>query len=115
MDAAIEGLLHMKMLRSPHAHARIVRIDTTAARAAPGVHAVLTYEDAPQRLFSTARHEMATDDVDDTLVLDRVMRCAGQRVAAVVADSEREAEAACASDRGRIRDVCPPSSIRRTR
>jgi len=96
MDVAIEGLLHLKLLRSPHAHARIVRIDTSAARAAPGVHAVLTYEDAPQRLFSTARHELATDDVDDMMVLDRVMRCAGQRVAGVVADSEREAELACA-------------------
>jgi putative selenate reductase molybdopterin-binding subunit len=96
MDIAIEGLLHLKLLRSPHAHARIVRIDTKAARAAPGVHAVLTYEDVPQRYFSTARHEIATDDVDDMMVLDRVMRCAGQRVAAVVADSEGEAEAACA-------------------
>jgi putative selenate reductase molybdopterin-binding subunit len=96
MDVAIEGLLHLKILRSPHAHARILAIDTRAARAAPGVHAVLTYEDAPSRLFSTARHELATDDVDDTLVLDRVMRCVGQRVAAVVAASEAEAEAACA-------------------
>jgi putative selenate reductase molybdopterin-binding subunit len=96
MDAAIDGLTHIKLLRSPHAHARIVRIDTSAARAAPGVHAVFIYEDAPRRLFSTARHELATDDVDDTMVLDQVMRCAGQRVAAVVADSEREAEAACA-------------------
>jgi CO/xanthine dehydrogenase Mo-binding subunit/aerobic-type carbon monoxide dehydrogenase small subunit (CoxS/CutS family) len=94
MDFAIEGLLHLKILRSPHAHARILRIDAEAARAAPGVHAVLTHEDAPQRLFSTARHELATDDVDDTMVLDIVVRCAGQRVAAVVAESEAQAEAA---------------------
>jgi aerobic-type carbon monoxide dehydrogenase small subunit (CoxS/CutS family) len=74
MDVALDGLLHLKLLRSPHAHARIVRIDTQAARAAPGVHAVLTYQDSPARLFSTARHELATDDVDDTRVLDNVMR-----------------------------------------
>ena len=97
MDVAIEGLLHMKLLRSPHrpcAH----RADRYEGRAGalPGVHAVLTYEDSPQRLFSTARHELATDDVDDTMVLDRVMRFVGQRVAAVVAESEGEAEAASA-------------------
>src|SRR5215471_13600288 len=55
-DTAIEGLLHIKMLRSPHPHARIVSIDKTAALAVRGVHAVLTHEHAPQTLFSTARH-----------------------------------------------------------
>ncbi len=47
------------------------------------------------RLFSTARHELHTDDPDDTLVLDPVMRFVGQRLAAVVAESEAAAEAAC--------------------
>ena len=41
-DLTFPGMLHAAVLRSPHAHARIVRIDTTAARALPGVHAVLT-------------------------------------------------------------------------
>ena len=45
MDVAIEGLLHMKILRSPHPSARIARIDASAALAAPGVVAVLTHED----------------------------------------------------------------------
>jgi len=66
-DTAIEGLLHIKMLRSPHPHARIISIDKTAALSAPGVHAVLTFEDAPDRLFSTARHERAWMDPDDTV------------------------------------------------
>ncbi len=95
MDVVIDGLLHMKILRSPHASARIADIDVSAALAAPGVVAVLTHHDAPPRHFSTARHECATDDPDDTLVLDPVIRCVGQRVAAVVADSEAQAEAAC--------------------
>jgi putative selenate reductase molybdopterin-binding subunit len=94
MDVAVDGLLHMKILRSPHASARIARIDAGAALAVSGVVAVLTYEDAPQRYFSTARHEHSTDDPDDTLVLDRVIRFAGQRVAAVIADSEAVAEVA---------------------
>jgi putative selenate reductase molybdopterin-binding subunit len=94
-DTAIEGLLHIKMLRSPHPHARIISIDKTAALRAPGVHAVLSFEDAPDRLFSTARHERAWMDPDDTRVLDHVVRFIGQKVAAVVAETEAAAEEGC--------------------
>jgi len=94
-DVAMEGLLHLKMLRSPHPHARIVSIDTSAARALPGVHAVLTHEDAPGTLFSTARHEHDTMDPEDTRVLDDTVRFVGQKVAAVVAETEAIAEEAC--------------------
>jgi hypothetical protein len=94
-DTAIEGLLHIKMLRSPHPHARIIAIDKTAALAVPGVHAVLTFEDAPDRLFSTARHEKTWMDPDDTRVLDDVVRFIGQKVAAVVAETESAAEEGC--------------------
>ena len=94
MDVAVDGLLHMKILRAPHASARIVAIDTRAAEAVPGVVLVLTHADAPKKLFSTARHENTTDDPDDTMVLDPVVRFAGQRVAAIVAETESAAEAA---------------------
>jgi putative selenate reductase molybdopterin-binding subunit len=94
-DTEIEGLLHIKMLRSPHPHARIVSIDKSAALAVAGVHAVLTHEDAPPKLFSTARHEKDWMDPDDTRVLDDVVRFVGQKVAAVVADSEAAAEEGC--------------------
>ncbi|MBX9645872.1 MAG: molybdopterin-dependent oxidoreductase [Xanthobacteraceae bacterium] len=94
-DIAPEGLLHIKMLRSPHPHARISSIDKSAALGVAGVHAVLTYEDAPERLFSTARHEKDWMDPDDTKVLDRIVRFIGQKVAAVVADTEAAAEEGC--------------------
>jgi putative selenate reductase molybdopterin-binding subunit len=94
-DTAMEGMLHIKMLRSPHPHAKIISIDQTAALAVPGVHAVLTYEDAPDKLFSTARHEVVEMDPDDTRVLDRIVRFVGQKVAAVVADSEAAAGEGC--------------------
>ncbi len=93
LDTAVPGLLHMKLLRSPHAHARIRAIDRRAALAVPGVVAVFTHEDAPTRLFTTARHEDFRMNPDDTLVLDEVVRFAGQRVAAVVATSVAAAEA----------------------
>jgi CO/xanthine dehydrogenase Mo-binding subunit/aerobic-type carbon monoxide dehydrogenase small subunit (CoxS/CutS family) len=95
LDATPAGLLHIAVLRSPHPHARLLSIDTTAAEATQGVHAVLTHRDAPPVAFSTARHENRLDDPDDTLVLDDVMRFRGQRVAAVVADSIAIAEQAC--------------------
>ncbi|MFJ4868470.1 molybdopterin-dependent oxidoreductase [Streptomyces sp. NPDC088757] len=94
-DVDVPGLLHMKLLRSPHPHARIVAIDASAALHVPGVHAVLTHEDAPATLYSSARHEHPTEDPDDTRVLDDVVRYVGQRVAAVVADSEGAAEEGC--------------------
>ncbi|MFD4457239.1 molybdopterin-dependent oxidoreductase [Nocardia sp. NPDC058480] len=84
---------HLAVLASPHPHARIVSIDVDAARAVPGVHAVLTHVDGPRTAFSTARHELREDDPDDTFVLDRTVRFAGQRVAAVVGETLHAARA----------------------
>ncbi|MCU1556085.1 MAG: aldehyde oxidase [Microbacteriaceae bacterium] len=94
LDLKTTALLHLAVLKSPYAHARILSIDTTAALALDGVHLVLTHRDSPSTLFSTGRHEHRTDDPDDTLVLDPVLRFRGQRVAAVVAETVAIAERA---------------------
>jgi putative selenate reductase molybdopterin-binding subunit len=95
LDVAPAGLLHLKLLRSPYAHARIKSIRRDDALAVPGVRAVLTWEDVPAKLYSSARHEDESADPDDTAMLDNIVRFVGQRVAAVVADSEAAAEAGC--------------------
>jgi putative selenate reductase molybdopterin-binding subunit len=87
LDLTTTALAHVAVLQSPHAHARIISLDATRALALDGVIAVLTHEDSPATLFSTARHELRTDDPDDSLVFDRVLRFRGQRVAAVIAES----------------------------
>lgn len=87
-----EGILHLKVLRSPHAHARINSIDKSKALAVPGVVDVFTWEDVPRKVYTTAIHEDNRVDPDDTYVLDNVARFVGQRIAAVVADTEAAAE-----------------------
>ncbi|MBB3174612.1 CO/xanthine dehydrogenase Mo-binding subunit/aerobic-type carbon monoxide dehydrogenase small subunit (CoxS/CutS family) [Endobacter medicaginis] len=97
MDAPPDGLLHARLRRSPHASARILHIDRAAALAIDGVRLILTHEDVPHFPYSTGRHENFRDDPEDTLIFDPLIRFAGQRVAAVIADTAAIAEAACAA------------------
>ena len=81
-DIQIAGMLHAKILRSPYPHARIVRIDTTAARALPGVKAVLTGADAPDKPWGGGPHKERYILAKDTV------RFCGEEVAAVAATTE---------------------------
>ena len=95
MDVEMPGMLHLKLVHSPHAHARIVSVDKTAALAVPGVHRVYTWEDVPRKRFNTALHTDHLVDPDDTYILDDVARFVGQRMAAVLADTVTAAEEGC--------------------
>src|SRR5713226_9514038 len=91
-DFKLPGMLHMEILRSPHAHARIVSVDTTKAWAIPGVHLVLTGELMAQR--NLAWMPTLSYDTQAVLAMDKV-RFQGQEVAAVIADDPYVAKDAC--------------------
>lgn len=86
---------YLRVLGSPHPHARITSIDTAAAQVVDGVELVLTHQNTPPQRYSTARHENRLDDPDDTRMFDDVVRFVGQRLAAVVATIAAAAEQAC--------------------
>jgi xanthine dehydrogenase molybdenum-binding subunit len=87
-----------KVLRSPHAHARVKRMDVSRAKALPGVEAVITPADLPKVKFPTAGHPWSLDpahrDVADRLILTDKARFVGDAVAAVVAVDALTAEKA---------------------
>ncbi len=93
-DIEIRGLLHAKLLTSPHAHARLRHIDTARARALPGVLAVLTHADLPRVAYTTAGQSWPEPGPHDQFSLDAVVRFVGDRVAAVAAETEEIAERA---------------------
>ena len=83
-DLKMAGMLHAKVLRSPYAHAKIVRVDADDARALPGVHAVLTGEDTPTRM--TGIHHK-----QHRILATGKVRFIGEEVVAVVAEDEETA------------------------
>ncbi len=93
-DIEMRGMLVAKVLHSPVAHARIKRIDVSKARALEGVAAVLTWQDIPRVVYSTAGQSDPIPGPLDSFSLDRKVRFVGDRVAFVAAESEEVAEKA---------------------
>ena len=94
-DVELRGMLHAKVLRSPHAHARIVAIDDTEARALPGVHAVLHTFNTPRVKYASGGQSWPNPRPWDQVSFDDKVRHVGDRVAAVAAESVAIAEEAC--------------------
>lgn len=93
-DMVVPGTLIVKLLRSPHAFARIKMIDVTAAKQLAGVECVLTHQDVPQIRFSKAGQSFPEPSPYDRLILDPLVRYVGDEVAIVAAVDERTAVAA---------------------
>ncbi|MFQ5796326.1 MAG: xanthine dehydrogenase family protein molybdopterin-binding subunit [Candidatus Bipolaricaulia bacterium] len=81
-DIQLPGMLYGKILRCPHPHARIRKLDTQRAERLSGVRAVLCYNNTPEISWSK----------DQTLLFDRTLRYAGEEVAGVIADDEQICE-----------------------
>src|SRR4051812_21879601 len=97
-DHKLQGMLHLKVLRSPHAHARLRRIDTTEADRAPGVRRIIRGADVPVNLNTLLSLINFGKDDEPSLAVDKV-RYKGEPIVAVVADSPREAFEAIAKVR----------------
>lgn len=99
-DMVVPGMLEGRILCSPHAHAKIKNIDTSKAKALPGVVAVITHQDVPDRKFTRSTMAEAEPggmypmERQDQYVLSEKVRYIGDWVAAVAAEDIYTAEKA---------------------
>jgi len=93
-DMEMRGMLYGALKTSPHAHARILSIDTSKAKALPGVHAVLTYADVPRVMYASGGQSYPNPPPWDQVSLDNKVRHVGDRVAVVAADTPQLAQQA---------------------
>lgn len=93
-DIEMRGMLHARLLTSPHAHAHILDIDDSEARALPGVRAVLHYKNVERVKYASGGQSYPNPPPHDQVSFDHKVRYVGDRVAAVAADTPEIAEAA---------------------
>ncbi len=94
-DRQFAGLLHLKMVRSPHHHARIKSIDVAKALKVPGVVRILTAKDVPQNIYTILCLIQVEPNDEPVLAFDKV-RFKGEQIVAVLAESEAAARDAAA-------------------
>ena len=110
-DVDLSGVLHVKVLRSPHPHARIRRIDTTEAEKIDGVVCVLTHENTPTVRHTTAGQGFPEPSPYDTRMFDSKVRFVGDRVAAVAAETEEVANRALKTIQVEYEELPPVLSL----
>ena len=87
-DLAPSDCLVVKVVRSPYAHALIKSIDKSKAMLVPGIEAVFTYEDCPDKRFTLAGQTYPEPSPYDRLILDQRVRFVGDPVAIVAGKTE---------------------------
>src|ERR1700744_1286583 len=97
-DHKLQGMLHLKVVRSTHSHARLRRIDTTEAEKSSGVRRVIRGADVPRNLNTLLSLINFGKDDEPSLAVDKV-RYKGEPIVAVVDDRQREAFEALAKIR----------------
>ncbi len=95
-DVVEPGSCHLKMLRSPYAHAYITNIDTSEAEAMPGVLMVITHKNCPDVYYGKAGQGFPEPSPYDSRMFNQKVRHVGDRVAAVVAETPEIAKEALA-------------------
>ncbi|AFS79387.1 xanthine dehydrogenase, molybdenum binding subunit XdhA [Gottschalkia acidurici 9a] len=93
-DLAPRDSLIVKILRSPHAFAKIKSVNKETALKVPGIECILTYEDMPKTRFTRAAQAYPETSPQDTLILDQYVRYVGDDVAIIAATSEESAKKA---------------------
>ena len=88
-DLTTKDYLIVKALRSPHAFAKIVSIDTSKAKLVPGIECVLTYEDVPHIRFTEAGQTYPEASPYDRYILEDMVRYVGDEVALVAGTTEK--------------------------
>lgn len=87
-DMVPENVLTVKLKRSPHAFAKIKKIDTSKAMLVPGIEVILTYKDVPQERFTLAGQTFPEPSPYDRLILDQYVRFVGDPVAIIAGKDE---------------------------
>lgn len=93
-DLAIEGLVHGAILTSPHPHARVLRVDASAALAQPGVLGVFWHANMPATRYNSSIWFEGQEADEDERMFGETVRHVGDRVAVVVAATHAGAQAA---------------------
>lgn len=93
-DIVPKNCLTVKILRSPHAYAKILNIKTETALKVPGIECILTYKDVPQTRFTNAGQSYPEPSPYDRLILDEYVRYVGDPVAIVAGIDEKSVQKA---------------------
>lgn len=104
-DIAPDDCLIVKVLRSPHAHALIRDVQLSRAKAVPGIEAVFTYKDCPDKRFTLAGQTYPEPSPYDRLILDQRVRFVGRSGCDRGRTDRRSRSKSIETDQGTIRSV----------